>query len=209
MADLTPPQTMALIERARADDADAMRQLFERFLPRVRNIAAVRLGKSTQELVDVDDVTQEALTDAFLGLERFDTQSDGKLCNWLAMLVENRIRMTLRAGRAEKRGGGNVKRFTDEAVDVRASHIPGESPTPSRSAAEAERNEEVQRALCDLTEEFREVLLQRVYCRMSFNEIADAMELRNGDTVRGIYTKALRALQARLGPDAAAATQGW
>ncbi len=202
-------KTLFLVERAQGDDPDALQLLFTRFLPRVRNIAAIRLGRNPRELFDVDDIAQEAITDAFLALEKFDIGSDGAICNWLSTLVENRIRMALRAGRAQRRGGGKVQRFADVDDTVRSSQFAGDAVSPSQHAAGNELNDKLQSVLHGMTEQFREVLLQRVFCRMTYAEIADTMGMPNADAVRGVYAKALKALQAGLGTDAARATRGW
>ncbi len=209
MSERCPEPTIHLIERARAEDQEAMHRLFERFLPRVRNIAAIRLGRAPRELFDADDICQEAVTDAFLGLDNFDIGSDGKVCNWLATIVENRIRMAIRAGRTLKRGGGKVERFGDRGEAMRDSQLPGDAPGPGEYAQAAEISEKMQRALEGLPEQHREVLLQRVYCRMTYTEIAESLELKNGDAVRGLYMKALRELQERLGTEGVRETAGW
>lgn len=195
-------KTLDLVERAQRDDSAALEQLFERYLPRVRNIAAIRLGRARRELLDIDDVAQEAMLDAFRGLDRFDLDSDGKFCNWLATIVENRIRMTLRAGSAIKRGSGNVQRFADAPKTMHASQLQGDGSTPSMHAAGSELTEQMETGLQQLSEEYREVIVQRVFCQMTFSEIAESMQLRNGDAVRSVYTKALLALRTHMEPHA-------
>ncbi|MEM7205751.1 MAG: sigma-70 family RNA polymerase sigma factor [Planctomycetota bacterium] len=207
MSDRPEERTLDLLQRAR-NDAVAMQALFERFLPRVRRIAAIRLGRSEQQLLDADDVTQEAMTDAFLGLATFEVGSDGKLCNWLATIVENRIRMTLRAGRRHKRGGEKVQRFADHGSTISGSKLPGDTPTPSQHAAGAELDERVRDALRELPDDYREVLVHRVFCGMTYPEIAESMAMRDGDAVRGLFAKALREAQAKLGPGVGI-TRGW
>ncbi|HEX5054110.1 MAG TPA: sigma-70 family RNA polymerase sigma factor [Planctomycetota bacterium] len=191
--------TLHLVARAQAEDETALHALFERYLPRVRRIAALRLGKRPNDVLDIDDITQEALADAFQRLDRFDVDSDGKFCNWLATIVENRIRMTLRSGRAHKRGGGRLQRFGDAAESVHASHLPGDEPTPSQHARGAELGEQMERALLELPERYREIIIHRYYCQMEYAEIAPLTGLANADAVRAVYSRALRELRARLG----------
>jgi len=187
---------MQLVRRAQADDSLAMDELFARYLPRVRQITAIRLGRTQHELLDADDITQEAMSDAFRNLQQFDSGSDGKFCNWLSALVQNRIRMALRSGQAKKRGGGNVKRFADQQDTVRASHLRGHEATPSQHARVSETNEQMEQALQQLSETNRELIVQRYYCQMTYEEIAEAMEYDNTDTARAAYSRALRALRA-------------
>jgi len=192
-------RTILLVERAQADDAEALEHLFARFLPRVRSLVAVRLRRSTAELLDVDDVTQEAVADAFRGFKSLSGGSDGAICHWLSKIVENRIRMALRERRAQKRGGGRERRFADATSEVRNSQLPGDHTAPSTGAERGELSERVQLGLRAVSEQHREVLLQRVYCRLTFAEIASNLELRNADAVRTIYARALLELREHTG----------
>ncbi len=190
--------TMILVKRAQAEDEEALQDLFERYLPRVRQLAAMRLGHTSSELLDVDDVTQEAMVDAFQNLNSFEEGSDGKFSNWLATLVTNRIRMALRAGRQIKRGGGQVQRFTDEPAAEHPSHMRGKDATPSQEAVGNELTEEIERVLLELPEAYREVLLQRYFSQMSYGEIAESMGMANTGAVRALYSRALAQLRDRL-----------
>ncbi len=60
--------TLRLVARAQDEDPEALQVLFVRYLPRVRRIAALRLGHRSRSLYDFDDVLQEAMVDAFRGL---------------------------------------------------------------------------------------------------------------------------------------------
>lgn len=188
-------QTLSLVELAKADDLDATEELFARYLPRVRRLAAIRMGKMSRELFDVDDITQETLTDAFRNIQRFEADSDGAFTNWLAKLVENRILMALRAGRTAKRGGGNVRRFADASETVHTSRMAGSDATPSQHAAGSEVNEQMERALLKMSEGSRELILHRFVCHMSYQEIVELTDYDNADVVRAMYNRALKEMR--------------
>ncbi len=194
--------TIVLVERAQSDDSAAVEQLFARFLPRVRRVVAIRLGQTREQFLDVDDLAQEAMIDAFRGLSKFDVKSDGKLCNWLAKLVENRIRSTLREGRAQKRGGGDVKRFADAAQSVAASALRGHDATPSQNAVGSELQDRIEEHIHSLRERYREVILHRLFCDMAYDDIAEEMGLAGANVARSLYSKALDELGSLLEPGA-------
>ncbi len=177
-----------------------MESLFERFLPRVRRIVAIRLGRSRDDLLEFDDIAQEVMVDAFRGLGTIDLESDPKLTGWLTKIVENRIRMTLREGRAVKRGGGNVKRFGDAAETFRVSALPGADATPSQNAVGAEAQAHMDARLQQLSERQREAVIHRFHCGMSYEEMAEEMGLAGAAAARSLYSKALRALGDGIAP---------
>jgi RNA polymerase sigma-70 factor (ECF subfamily) len=191
-----PPDlpTMMLIERAQTEDDWAMGALFERFLPRVRRIAAIRLGRQPVDLLELDDLVQEALFDAFKGLKNFDTRSDGRLVGWLSKIVENRLRATIRDGRTQKRGGGRVQRFGDHSQSLSPSGFAAATPTPSQGAMGSEMETRVRAAIDKLPATQREVVILRFYCELSYDEIAADLELSGPDSARALYSKALRAI---------------
>ncbi len=190
--------TMTLVTRAQQQDESALEQLFERCLPRVRQAAALRVGRTASQLFDVEDVVQEALTDAFRNLSKFDVGSEGKFCNWLAKLIENRIRMALRAEGADKRGGGAVQRFADVEEPISASMFPGRAHTPSAHARGAEMDQRFEQAVLEMPERARELVIQRFYFEMGFDEIADSMGLASADSARSMYNRALKELSTRI-----------
>ncbi len=189
------------MECARSQDETALGELFQRYLPRLRRLAALRLGRISMDLADVDDITQEAMVDAFRSLEEFDVSSDGKFCNWLASLVENRIRMAMRAGRCLKRGGGRVRRFADSPASVHDSRLAGDGATPSQEAMGMELTERMEHVLLEMPENHRELILQRYYSQMSYEEIAESLSYQNTSAVRADYSRALKEFRLRLDPD--------
>ncbi len=193
-------QTIHLVLRAQDDDEAAREALFSRFWPRVRRIVALRLGKNPRERLDTDDITQEALMDAFRGLSTLDIGSDGKLTAWLARIVENRIRMTLRSSQAQKRGEGAERRFADSAETIRVSRLPGDDATPSQFAMNRESHDRIADSLLLVPERYREVIIHRYICEMSYAEIAEELGFANADAARAMYSKALRELRRAM-PD--------
>ncbi len=191
-------ETIALVARAQHDDVEARELLFARYLPRVRRIAAVRLGRTSLQLFEVDDLVQESMVDALRGLQSFRLDSDGRFCNWLARIVENRIRKQLRFVAARKRGGGQVQRFADADDSVHDSALQGAEPTPSMKLRGVEAEQRVEEALLDMPDRSRDLLVQRLFAEMSYDEIAAEMDLASPDSARALFSKALRELGQRM-----------
>jgi RNA polymerase sigma-70 factor (subfamily 1) len=194
-------RTFELVRAAQAGDRRALEDLFARYLPRVRQIVALRMGRRLRELEDVDDVAQDVLLKAFQGLERFEQRSEGAFRNWLAACVECEIADKARRAGARKRGGGKVRRFADcESGLLISSVFAGREPTPSAVARARELAERIEEALIALPRHHREVVILRNLCEMSYEEIAETMALGSAQTARKAVSRALRKLKESLEP---------
>ena len=188
--------TSVQLRAAGNGDREALESLLSRYLPRVRRIVAARVGRHWRELALAEDLVQETLLDAYRAVEGGEIVSEAAFCSWLARCVQNRALDELRRGRAEKRGGGAVQRFTDlETSCLSASVFDGGTATPSECLSAQETEERLERLLAGLDARYREVLSLRCYCGMSHREIAEAMELPSENTANALFLRARKALQ--------------
>lgn len=198
--EVTDDATFELLQRARAGEAAAIAALHARFEPRVRGLAALRLGSTLHDLVDCDDVVQEAMATAFARLAQFEGHSEGAFVCWLAAIVERRVLDALRAGRAQKRGGGGVVRRADLGITtVAALAGPDRGPSPSQVAGADELEAGLAKALLALGAPLREIVFCRLVLEMDFAEIASSLQIASADSTRAQFHKALARLRERLG----------
>jgi RNA polymerase sigma-70 factor, ECF subfamily len=169
----------ALVERARAGDAEAFESLVRRYLRGAQAVALAVVG----EAADAEDVVQDAFIRA---LEQLDTCQPDRFAAWLMRIVRNsaislhrkkkvRIAMPL-----EWANGARSR--DDPAADLERSAI----------------REQLQKALETLPDRQREVLLLHDLEGWKHREIGDALEMKEG-TVRYTLFQARRAVRARLG----------
>ena len=194
----TASRTHALLAQAKAGDRSATEELFERLLPRVRRIVALRMGCRESELWDREDLVQETLLDAFRNLEGFEDRSDGALCHWLATLVQNNLRGHQRWRKAVKRDARRVLRPKGRASVLTDSVLGHDSTTPSRIAQGAELEQQVETALLALDERHRRVIELRKLCELSFEEIAKELEFSSASSARSLFSRAMSELAERL-----------
>lgn len=195
----SPVATTLLIRAAQAGDATAREALFARYLPRVRQIVALRMGQRLRQLIEVDDVVQEVLLDAFQGLEKFEPRSEGSFRNWLARCVEREIVDSARTETRKKRGGGAVRRFSDCDSSLLGSSIFGADATsPSAGVRLDELGERIEEALLQLPAYQRDLIVLRALCEMSYAEIAAELGISREETVRVAFSRALRQLKEQL-----------
>lgn len=184
-------ETVALVESAQRGDRVAVEGLFARYLPLVRRMAALSLGKTKRELIDEDDVVQEALFEAFRRLDSFEVRSPGSFKYWVGSLVENKIRDRLRRERALKRGGGEVQRLGAFSTSARLeSSLADDGPTPTQEARAAELEEQIDAALLQLGDEDRRIFQMRNLCGMEYGEIASLLGTKES-SARAHYSRVL------------------
>jgi RNA polymerase sigma-70 factor (ECF subfamily) len=87
----------ALVDRARAGDADARRALVERAYPLVRRWARSWTG----DLTDADDLTQDVIVRALRSLGSF--RGESRFTSWLYSITRNLARERSRRRAAEER----------------------------------------------------------------------------------------------------------
>jgi RNA polymerase sigma-70 factor (ECF subfamily) len=199
MQDPTLAETTLLVSAACQGDRRALEALFERYLPRVRRIVAVRLGRTAAQLVEVEDVVQDTLLEAFQDLARPDHRTESSFCNWLARCVENNIKDTLRRGHARKRGSGGVARQADLSSSGWSSVLPHDGPTPTQIARAHELDAQLEQAMLALNPRYREAIILRVACGMSAAEAAVELGLRTAADAQKLFERARDQLKGLIG----------
>jgi RNA polymerase sigma factor (sigma-70 family) len=193
-----PGRTLALVAKAREGDARATEELFELLLPRVRQIAALRMGLRESELWEREDLVQETLLDAFRSLPSFEARHDGALCHWLATLVQNNLSSHHRQRKAGKRDVRRVVRSRERSSLLTDSVLGADANTPSRIAAAGELEERIESVLLEMDEPKRRAIEMRRLCELDFDQIAAELGLGGASSARSLYSRALAELADRL-----------
>ena len=189
---LVPAATMAGRERptheARTDDElmllarggldEAFDVLVRRHQARALRMAGRLLGRSAL----APDVAQNAFLEIYRGLSRY--QAQGKFSAYLCRVLLNQCRM---AARSAKRAG--------VVDDVPAA--PGDRTGESLILAR-EREREVEAALQRLSEKLRTVVVLRHSAGLSYDEIAETLDLPLGTVKRRLFD-AMEKLRSMLG----------
>jgi RNA polymerase sigma-70 factor (ECF subfamily) len=188
--------TVELVRDAQQGNREALESLFARYLPRVRQIVTFRLGVRPSQFDRHEEIVQEALVGTFQNLVRYEERTEATFLNWVSQCVVNTIRMHFRRESAQKRGGGKVRFFGSyESEDVSAVVFAGKEPTPSAVYSGKELAEKVEQALFEMKEHWREVIIQRLFCEMSYAEIGAEMGIREEATVRKVFSRAMDELR--------------
>jgi RNA polymerase sigma-70 factor, ECF subfamily len=175
-----------IVERALAGDADAFGEIVRRW---ERRIFALTYGIMGRE-EDARDATQETFIAAFRNLSGF--RGDAKVSSWLQRIAVNQC--ITRQRRAKVRGETSLEGAAEDNGVQFAAPI---HETPARIAEGQERTEAVRRAVSALPPELREVLVLKEFEELTFQEIADTLQVPLSTVKSRLYT-ALKQLRLRL-----------
>lgn len=193
-----PPTTIRLVKSARDGDREALEKLFLRYLPRVRRIVALRMGRRLRAFWELDDLVQEALMKVFRGLDTFREDRNPNFQNWVATCVKNDIVDHVKHLDTKKRGGGLPFPGAPTAPPLSAIIHPN-AKSPSWHLRNRELEERVETAILELPEDYREVIILRFLCECDYAVIARLMNFEREASARMAVSRAIQKLRERLG----------
>jgi len=183
--------TQALLERAQAGSADALNALFERCAGKLLALIRVRMGRGLRAHLESQDILQAVLLKAFQRIDQFQRADAGSLMAWLARIAENEIRDQADHHRRQRRDPARVCR-TEGAAD----HLADQVRSLVSGLVFNETLRRIERALDELEEPHREVIVLRMFEELSFQEIGERLG-RSPDACRMLLARALTALSLK------------
>jgi RNA polymerase sigma-70 factor (ECF subfamily) len=178
-----------LVRLAAQGSQEAFGQLVSTYEKQVYNLALRMVGNRE----DAADLTQEAFLRVWRGLDNY--KADAAFSTWLYRLTSN---VCIDFLRREKRRKTVSLTFLDEDHDEAVElSIPDPAAGPEQLAIETESRETMAAAMDALDVEFRQILTMRVINGLSYDEIADALELKPG-TVKSRLSRAREKLRKQV-----------
>jgi len=178
-----------LVERAQAGDEDALDEVVRRH----RQSAYVFALQLLRNRDDALDAAQDALLRFIRSIDRFDASRPVK--PWLLTIVRNVVRDQWR-----KRARSEVSLPDSEDGPDLASQLVDERADPDNDLRKSELRRRVWRAIEQLPEKKREILVLRDFHDNSYSEIAEILGIPMG-TVMSRLHGARRQLGKLLGPE--------
>lgn len=171
-----------LIARCAQGEAEAFRPLVVRYQRVAFSVSYRMLGSRA----DAEDITQQAMVDAFHAIDRF--RNEGKpnaFSVWLLRIVINRSKDVLKSKRwTEKPLGGEGEVTGSDAV---FAHRP---PDPELNVASNQQRQRLEAALLALPAKYREALILKDVEDLSYEEMRSILRLP-------ITTLKIRVVRAR------------
>jgi RNA polymerase sigma-70 factor (ECF subfamily) len=170
-----------LLTRLRAGDAYAFEELVRAYQHRVFGVAFRMLGNAAE----AEEMAQETFLRAHRGLAEF--RGDAKLSTWLYAITSRLCLNRLASG----------ERSMTRAGDAGLMQIPNEAGGPDVVLDQTELEAALHRAIAELPDERRIVVVLRDLEGLSYEEIAEALDLPTG-TVRSRLHRARLDLKDKL-----------
>ncbi len=179
--------TLTLLTRARAGDAQALDDLFARYLPGLRQWARGRLPRWARDLADTPDLVQDVLLETFKKIDGFEYRGEGALRAFLRQSLMNRIRDELRKANRRPRRDDLDAGIVDQGL------------SPLETAVGGEALERYEAALQRLSQGDRELVIGRIEMGLTYSELAAATGKPSPAAARMAMSRALLRLAEDLG----------
>ncbi len=165
--------------RFKCGSRDALRRIYEKYLNRLLTLAMALLNDAGA----AEDVVHDVFVSFAESAESFKLA--GNLKSYLTTCVVNRARDRMRANRRRP--------ATLDGSECISSNLDG----PDHAIACSEKTQRLQRAIAQLPDEQRQVVVLRLKGEMKFREIA-RLEGTSVNTVQGRYRYGLNKLRSLL-----------
>lgn len=175
--------TKILCEQARAGSQQAYDQLFALHTDRALLFVRSRLGAKLRGALESRDVLQDAYLAAHQAFGEFVYTDEGAFMRWLCRIIDHRI-----------------CDLGDRHAAAKRQIVPLPQPDPSGPLTRldrAEHRERVAKALEQLSDDHRQVLLLRFFEGLSAEEIGQRLQ-RSSGAVRKLAARALVELGRNL-----------
>ncbi len=175
-----------LVEIAVGNNPEAFGEIVKRW---ERKIFALCFGMLNRE-DEAKDAAQETFIAAFRNLKNF--RGDAKVSSWLHRIAINQCLTTKRRTKSRSESFIDDDENQNEKIFVAPARI-----SPSRTTEQNERLKFVRQAVQSLPSDLRQVIVMKEFEDMTFQEIADTLELPLSTVKSRLYT-ALKQLRMKL-----------
>ena len=185
-----------LVDRFKGGDAAAFDQLVTRYWDRIYGM----VNQLLRNQQDAEEVTQDAFIRAHRGLVNF--RGDSAFSTWLYQIATNLARNRYWYWWRRKRDKSvsfDAPVSADNATTL-ADLIPAELETPDDITVTQEFIDRIAQGMEKLNAKHREILTLRNIKNLSYEEIADILQISVG-TVKSRIARARESLRAKLGED--------
>ncbi len=175
----------SVIESARGHDAEALGEIYRRYVRRVFGLC--------RYMLDSRESAEDATSEVFLKLQRSIESYDGSIPfpRWLLRVAGNQC---IDALRRRRRGRQVIVEVEDGAAVIEAT---SSEPSPLGTVIRMEERVQLQAAIARLPENYRVPLVLRYYSELSYDEIGQQLGLQRNHVATLIF-RAKQELRRKL-----------
>jgi RNA polymerase sigma-70 factor (ECF subfamily) len=182
------------VKAAQGGDRQAMEQLIEHFQDRVWRRARYRIGDNDEAW----EVSQDVFILCFRKINQY--RGDAPFWAWLGRIVDNQVRNRQGWWRRRRRAQTfSLDELGSGDEDHAPVEFPDKAPSPRDQAAGHEAVDHLESAMEQLSPDHREILLLRFADNLSYEEIAESLNLTLG-TVKSRINRARSELRVKMAP---------
>ena len=178
-----------LLKKCRQGDRDAFNILVQTYQRQVINLAYGMLSNTE----DATDAAQEVFIKVYRNIDRFEGKSS--LSTWIYRITSNVCKDFLRKRTRTIQSVSIYESSEDD--DDRPMEIKDSSPTPQEHMEITETQREVRKALDELPEEYKSVIVMYDLEGLSYDEISNVLQCPVG-TIKSRLNRARKALKKNL-----------
>ena len=165
-------ETQGLVARLREGDRSVLDPLFQKHNDYIKEVIRTRLGQRLRRRVGVSDVAQAAQLDALEHVDDYIATDDLPFRWWLRKAAQRRLQRVFEEHLdAQKRDIRREIPLPDKSSLCIVAKLAASGTTPSQHAVKREQAERVRRALAELPDADREILLMRTVEGLPYDEI--------------------------------------
>lgn len=184
-------QDEELVRRHLLGDEEAFPELVRRYLRTVYNLAI----RSTGDVMEAENIVQETFARAYAALPRNRELIAFK--PWLLTIAINLCRNWARRARQQPALAAPDSRHEGDEEETLLEQVPDPAPGPLEALMEGETNAALERAVASLPLPYRQVIILRYMEGLSYEELAQALDLPL-NTVRTHLSRAKERLRQAL-----------
>lgn len=196
---LTTATESSLFQAAHQGDQIALGRLFEQCRPYLLSIANVHLDMQLHSKVAPSDVVQDTFLEAYRLFDRFKGLDSTELRAWLRAILLNKIADLHNRFLSCQKRCPEREQSLDESGEHGALRdvLPSRTDTPSSDISLREQTDKLTKALQQLPEEYRLVIVWRNWDQIPFAEVGQRLNRTEG-AARMLYGRAIERLQQEL-----------
>jgi len=191
LADESQAEPLTLLAGLRGGDERSYEELVRCYGGKMLSVALRIVGN----LEDARDCVQDAFLQAFKHIDRFEGRSS--IWTWLHRIVVNSALLKLRARRRRPEGFLDDLMPSFDAYGCRIEHRGGTQESIETLVSRKETRDAVRRAIEELPEDYRNVLLLRDVLELDTSETAEYLQINPG-AVKTRHHRARAALKKLL-----------